>query len=485
MYVRFSLYDHLVFIEDLMNDGGLGSRRDARCTYFSQSPSALLKVNMSSYLSSDQDSEFYSDFENSPSKGRTRSSSRASDFTTDDNPDDGPGSFTSFDAYFLHASRPSRTSSNVFSQLVQPLSPDEFTTSLPRAFYPLPFSDASTRLLEQSHRPHLPRYLLELAEGFNLLFYGLGSKRRVLNELARACATRARAHVLVLNAFQPSFSTRDILTALAQLPGEPQGVEGVAQFLSGQTSSSGRRRHRRLVLVVHNIDAPALRGTSKARTLLGALGALGGVQVAASVDHIVSAPLLWSSTEMLARRWLWHDLTTLAPYDAELASADPASLRAAAPTASRGGVGLGAGAEGIGAVAAGTGVGVSAGAGQMTETAAVHVLAAVTQRARKLFVLMGRRQLEALVDAGNVEPTNLADSGEVAIAYDVLFNLARDNFIATNDTALRALLGEFRDHRLVVTIGTGAMGTGETLWIPLRKERLKKLLDGLQQQDPP
>ncbi|KAH8998568.1 origin recognition complex subunit 2-domain-containing protein [Lactarius akahatsu] len=389
---------------------------------------------MSSYLSSDQDSEFYSDFENTPSKGRARSSSRASDFAADDNPDDGPGSYTSFDAYFLHASRPSRTSSNVFSQLVQPLSPDEYAASLPRALYPLPFSDASTRLLEQSHRPHLPRYLLELTEGFNLLFYGLGSKRRVLNELARACAARARAHVLVLNAFQPSFSTRDVLAALAHLPGEPQDADGVAHFLSSV-------RRQRLVLVVHNIDAPALRTAPKARALLAALAALDGVQVAASVDHVVG---------MLARRWLWHDLTTLAPYDAELAAADPASLRA------------------------------------MTETAAVHVLAAVTQRARKLFVLMGQRQLEALADAGNVEPTNPVDSGEVAIAYDVLFNLARDNFIATNDTALRALLGEFRDHRLVVTIGTGAMGTGEMLWIPLRKERLKKLLDGLQQQqDPP
>ncbi|KAF8270793.1 origin recognition complex, subunit 2 [Lactarius quietus] len=422
---------------------------------------------MSSYLSSDHDSEFYSDFENTPSKGRTRSSSRASDFTADDNPDDGPDSitnYTAFDAYFLHASRPSRTSSNVFSQLVQPLSPDEFATSLPRTFYTIPFSDASTQLLEHSHRPHLPRYLLELTEGFNLIFYGLGSKRRVLNELARACATRARAHVLVLNAFQPSFSARDILTALTQLPGSPDGVDGITQFLSGAPSS----RRRRLVLIVHNIDAPALRGApnNKARALLSALTGLDGVQVAASIDHI-GAPLLWTSTEMLARRWLWHDLTTLAPYDAELAGADPASLRAAPAAAARGG-----------AAAAGLGAG-------MTETAAVHVLAAVTQRARKLFVLMGRRQLDALADAGIAEPTNPADSGEVAIAYDVLFNLARDNFIATNDTALRALLGEFRDHRLVVTIGTGAMGTGETLWIPLRKERLKKLLDGLEQQDPP
>jgi origin recognition complex subunit 2 len=78
-----------------------------------------------------------------------------------------------------------------------------------------------------------------------------------------------------------------------------------------------------------------------------------------------------------------------------------------------------------------------------------------------------------------VEPTTPAGAVEVAVPYDTLFNLARDNFVATNDTALRALLGEFRDHGLVVTVGTGAMGSGEMLWIPLRKERLTKLLDGL------
>jgi hypothetical protein len=67
----------------------------------------------------------------------------------------------------------------------------------------------------------------------------------------------------------------------------------------------------------------------------------------------------------------------------------------------------------------------------MTESAARHVLAAVTQRARKLFVLMGRRQLDALADAGGssagggggggrgvVEPTTPAEAGEVAIPYD-------------------------------------------------------------------
>jgi origin recognition complex subunit 2 len=515
-----------------------------------------------SIVDTDQDSELYSDYDSSPSRTRARSSSRASDFTTDDDAATGthaPSSLstlTSFDAYFLHASRPSRTSSNVFSQLVPPLSPDEYAASLSRSFYPLPFCSRSSTLkdndnndddassaqsrqlpeLEAAHRTHIPRYLLELAEGFNLLFYGLGSKRAVLNDLARACSTRA--HVLVLNAFLPAFSVRDILAALARLPGAPQGVAGIAHFLSISNSNSDaeadvesrltaapsppspsrsgaaaqqqskqhsqqqrdqsqsqsqsqpqpqprqqrhRRRRRRLVLVVHNIDAPALR-TPRARALLGALAALDGVQLAASVDH-VGAPLLWTSSELLAGRWLWHDLTTLAAYDAELAGADPASLR-------------GAGRAGAGAEGGGTqGQMMMPAMTMMTESAARHVLAAVTQRARKLFVLMGQRQLDALADAGGnsaggrgggvVEPTTPAEAGEVAIPYDMLFNLARDQFVATNDTALRALLGEFRDHGLVVTVGTGAMGSGEMLWIPLRKERLTKLLDGLEQGDPP
>ena len=482
-------------------------------------------------MSSDQDSDFYSDLDSTPSRAQPSSISHTSDYTTTDDDDHGPqkpeaassslSTLTSFDAYFLHASRPSRTSSNIFSQLIQPLSADEYATSLSRSFYPHPFPDNSAQTSEvpaaaaaaaTAHRAHLPRYLLELAEGFNLLFYGFGSKRRALNDLARACVSSSspggQAHVLVLNGFLPSFSARDILAALARLPGAPQSVEAIAQFLSAEppaaaaaaesdaTSSPSpppstsaqqqrrrrRRPRRRLVLVIHNIDAPALRAP-KVRGLLSALAAQPGVQLAASVDHI-NAAQLWTSTELLAQRWLWHDLTTLSAYDVELAAADPASLRCA-PTASATATAAGA------LMRAGGGPAESMGGGQMmTETAARHVLAAVTQRARKLFVLMGRRQLDALADAGGsgggmADPTTPAEAAEVAVPYDTLFNLARDHFVATNDTALRALLGEFRDHGLVVTVGTGVMGSGEMLWIPLRKERLTKLLDGLEQADPP
>ena len=63
--------------------------------------------------------------------------------------------------------------------------------------------------------------------------------------------------------------------------------------------------------------------------------------------------------------------------------------------------------------------------------------------------------------------------------WGMLFSAARDNFIATNDTAMHSLLGEFRDHGLVLSAAQGGPGNGEVLWIPLRKERLLKILKSL------
>jgi origin recognition complex subunit 2 len=143
------------------------------------------------------------------------------------------------------------------------------------------------------------------------------------------------------------------------------------------------------------------------------------------------------------------------------------------------------------------------GAGSMfSETAALHILASVNQKARKLFELMANKQLES-IDSIEGEGDVAAEKGVEpsthlqlhqqqqphlhAIGYDALFNLARAGFIATNDTALRSLLGEFRDHGLVLAGAgsggaAGAAGGGEVLWIPMRKERLLKVLGSMQTQ---
>ena len=143
-----------------------------------------------------------------------------------------------------------------------------------------------------------------------------------------------------------------------------------------------------LYLIVHNIDAPALRD-AKTRTVISTLALHPRIHLVASVDSI-HAPLLWSTAEIAARKhthrhpattekrggagagagteevpsargyaWVFHDLTTFVPYDEEIAaSRDVAALPGPA-------TGAGAGVGGLGDASA---------EGPLTEVAVGHVV---------------------------------------------------------------------------------------------------------------
>ncbi|KAJ7207173.1 origin recognition complex, subunit 2 [Mycena pura] len=379
---------------------------------------------------------------------------------------------TSFDAFFKLSAAKAATSSNIFSALVQPLSMEEYIEAIAQEA-PGEKRLESLILREPARSALFAQLLCELNEGFNVVCYGFGSKRSILNEFATSqCAKKG--HVVVVNGFHPELSLKDMLNSIED---NIQGV--VALPLSANTPDGQARRiydyfwqpkRRDLYLVIHNIDAFLLR-TPKAKTYLSLLALHPRIHLVASVDHL-NAPLLWSAAEGAARKstgggggangtapargfaWLWHDVTTLAPYDAELASADRTSITGAHARRQRE----------LGGVPAG-----GAGAA-LSDTAVRHVLAAVTDRAQKLFVLMGRRQL-ASIDTDDPPVDALQPH---AVPYEVLFPLAQREFISTGDTQLRAQLGEFRDHGLVVSAQAGV--GGEVLWIPIRKERLVRIL---------
>ncbi|KAJ7039733.1 origin recognition complex, subunit 2 [Mycena alexandri] len=377
---------------------------------------------------------------------------------------------TSFDAYFALSAAKASTSSNLFSNLIQPLSAEEYAESISVDSLGSKHLQSSI-LLEPGRSALFSRLLCELKEGFNLLCYGFGSKRKLLNDFASSQCSKA-GHVVVVNGFQPELSVKDMLNSIENVPGiasltlSSNAADGQARRIYDFFSQSPKQRH--LYLVIHNIDAFLVR-TPKAKACISLLALHPHIHLIASIDHL-NSPLLWSSSEASARKdsgfvapgktpprgfaWLWHDLTTLAPYDFELAFADRTSVTGAHARRPR---------DAVAAVAATA----------MSETAAKHVLASVTDRAQKLFNLMGARQLES-IDAGD---PNVDGLREFAVPYDVLFPLARQNFIAMNDTAMRALLGEFRDHGLVVA--AQASSGGEVLWIPLRKERLSNILKSL------
>jgi origin recognition complex subunit 2 len=381
---------------------------------------------------------------------------------------------TTFDAYFTQSSARSQTSTNVFSSLVPPLTADEYAEAISSASTRPGLTPIQPSLLSEPSRDLLfSRFLREMAEGFNLLMYGFGSKRRVLNQFATDFCSKS-GHVVVANGFQPDFTIKDLLTSVESVPGVSSlevtstTIESQARRVYDFFAESTQKRH--LYIIIHNIDAAPLR-SARAKSCLTLLALNPRIHIVASIDHI-NAALLWSSSELSARKkeiplsgsvpsrgyaWLWHDLTTLASYDFELAYADRSSLSGA----------HGGGARRKNDIS-------SQNPTAMTETAALHILASVTQKAQKLFVLMGKRQVES-IEAGD---TTSNDLQQFAIGYDILFTTARDNFIASNDTALRSLLGEFRDHNLVA--GQATSGGGEVLWIPLRKERLANVLRSLQ-----
>ncbi|TFK49341.1 DNA replication origin binding protein [Heliocybe sulcata] len=382
---------------------------------------------------------------------------------------------TAFDAYFVQASKSSRTSDHVFSESLEPLSAEEYLAAIkPLQVQPAQLRQHS-RLLSR-HREYFGNYLRELEAGFNILFFGFGSKRDILNEFAvETCAKQG--HVVIVNGFQPNFSIKDMLSSIVSLPGvssvdlSSQTLDGQARRICDYFASLSKRP---LYLVVHNIDAPNLR-TPKARSCLSILCGSPAIRVAASVD-LLHAPLLWSSTESMTRKrisssgaahrgyaWLWHDLTTLAPHDFELSLADRSSISGASGF-------MGTGHTRLQQDQLANGV-------AMTETAAQHILASVTEKAKKLFSMMAKMQVKATDEASGAT----GDPQQFAVGYDTLFNAARDNFVATNDTALRSLLGEFRDHGLVLSSTVGGPGGGEVLWIPLRKERLVKVVETLEQ----
>ena len=386
-----------------------------------------------------------------------------------------------FDSYFLHQGKLSRTSPAIFSTQVEPLSAEEYADAIKSASekYSLtyPASPAIQELL--SHQFH--RLLLELEQGFNLLFYGYGSKRALLNRFATEVCSK-RGHVMVLNGSQPKASIKDLLTAIEAIPVVQKFAEST-DMATGNSNESQLARIRAcfassdvkpLFLLIHNIDSPNLR-SPKVKSQLAVLASHTRIHLIASIDH-VNAPLLWTSTECSTRKrenldeeslsyhvpgfsWLWHDLTTMASYDFELAHADRSSYAGASGSAraSRGGAG-----------------GLAAGNTTMSESAAQHILASVTQKAKKMFKLMATKQLAAMEEDG--EGKTQDDFEHYGISYDTLFTSVRDNFIATNDTAMRTLLGEFRDHNLIVGAGAGG---AEILWIPMRRERLNKVVKGL------
>lgn len=190
--------------------------------------------------------------------------------------------------------------------------PDELSEALAEFEDPLR-PEQKAQLHKFKDQNHKFEYFLNADH--SLLFYGLGSKRTVLDNLATHLSSTG--DVVVINGFNPTVSLR---MAFTQLAVEVLGLKSFSKrslldYVDAISDAMQRKRSTTISVIIHNIDGAALR-PSDAQLALSRLAGIPRVRFAASIDH-VNAPLLWDAPMFTSFSWMWIQCETFWPYDAE------------------------------------------------------------------------------------------------------------------------------------------------------------------------
>ncbi|XP_076879701.1 origin recognition complex subunit 2 [Brachyhypopomus gauderio] len=283
-------------------------------------------------------------------------------------------------------------------------------------------------LLNKKHEKNFSKWMLQLQMGFNILLYGLGSKKQLL-ETFRTTMLSDCVH-LVVNGFFPSITLKSILNGITSEVLEHDGsfrtpmdqIDFIVKTLKNDPDNH-------VYLIVHNIDGPMLRG-DKTQQALGQLASIPNMHLLASIDHI-NAPLVWDHSKMSTFNWLWYETTTFMPYSEETSYENSLLVQQT---------------------------------GTLALSSLTHVLRSLTPNARGIFRLLAEFQLE-----------NKDNPSYMGLSFQDFYQRCREGFLVNSDITLRTQLTEFRDHKLIRT-KKGPDGV-EYLIIPVDAGTLTDFLD--------
>ena len=331
------------------------------------------------------------------------------------------------------------TSDNTLSRNLKTplLSPEDLKSLLDNEG--VQYEDDIHQLLN-THRQMFDRWMLWLWQDFNLVSYGLGSKRELLSDFHQHISKfDPTAHVLVVNGYFPSLTLRHIFTGIIDdlldgskpennLVSKEETVDSCEKIFRLLSS-----KDEYLYLIIHNLDGLALR-SEKIQGSIAKLASNPRIRLIASIDH-VNAPLLWDADKRSKFNFVWYDATTFLPYTEETLNENSLML------SSSGNVGLGGGS------------------GALALSSLSRVFESLTPNAKEIYITIVKYQLEAL-DELKKEPVNedatknnfqLHAAGTMyqGLSFTDLYRRCRRAFLVNSDLTLRAQLTEFRDHKLI------------------------------------
>ncbi|KAI9105004.1 origin recognition complex subunit 2-domain-containing protein [Phlyctochytrium arcticum] len=330
------------------------------------------------------------------------------------------------------------TSNNTLSKL-PPLDPATFRAALATAPQK---HNSQISMLQSLHEEQFSQWYFELSQGFNLLFYGYGSKRNLVNKFATE--TLNDFPLIVVNGFFPSLNIRFILARLREVvfPDQTGPVGTIQDQLDALCEHLRDPTSDKVYLVVHNIDGAPLRNPT-AQRFLSVLASLPNFHLVASIDHI-NAPLLWNSVHTTLYNWVWHDLTTFEPYTHETTSYGSLLMQ---HSGAGGGRGVALDVRGV-----------------------VYVLRSLNSNARRVFQILCEHQI-----AATAEGTGRVEEGDVGLPYHRFYAKAKEAFVVSNELTFRTQLTEFKDH-CIIRSHKAKDGT-EVLHVPLDASALEGLLE--------
>lgn len=297
--------------------------------------------------------------------------------------------------------------------------------------------------LEHSFSKYYAQWALELDTGFSNLFYGIGSKRRLIMDFLEWWDPDGT--VIVANGYNPATTLKEIVKtatvgvvdpeSAASWPRQPS--ERIPLLLNWLENTK-----QRLILVIHNLDGHSLRD-DKARVFLSRIAESPWVTIVASVDHI-NSPLLYSENQRTAMNFCWHHTPTLAPYTLE--------------TAYENVLGLGRNQSAMGA----RGVG--------------YVLQSLTSNARALFQNLVTAQYEKMVGLGIDDP-NTIGAVQHGIPMDELYDRCVRDFVVSSELNFKVLLTEFFEHKMAERL-KNRQGR-EIVFVPYALDELQQIIEDM------
>ena len=286
-----------------------------------------------------------------------------------------------------------------------------------------------TLCLQEKYLALFSKWMFQLYNGFNILLYGLGSKRGIIESFRKKSMTN-EAH-LVINGFFPSFTLKELLNTITD-----DLLEAETSFNTVADQYTYIRDHydsvssSKLFFVIHNVDGPMLR-SQKVQHTLSYIAAAKNIHVVASVDHL-NGPLIWDQNKLSLYNWLWYDCTTYNAYTEETSYENSLLVQQS---------------------------------GTLALSSLTHVMRSLTPNARGIFKLLAAYQMEHMDGKGNYNGLSFTD----------LYNKCREKFLVNSDLTLRAQLIEFKDHKLIKS-RKGPDGV-EYLNIPLDATILQQYID--------